>query len=501
MLTRRTLMGLLGAAAAMPAVADSSEATPFSEEFVRDEARRLAKRSYRARAKVPKPWRELSYDQYRSIWFDSREGEWEGTERPYRVDFFAPGLYFEHAVEINVVDAGMSQMVPFDLSRFDKTDQFPDLPTNEDMGFSGFRLRAELRERGIFEEFCVFQGASYFRTIGTGQTYGLSARGLAVKTADRDGEEFPDFTRFWIEAPQPEQETIRVHALLDGPSATGAYRFDITPGLPAHMEVTASIFMRDRVRNLGIAPLTSMFLFDDSNRDRFNDFRSAVHDSEGLLMLNGRGEKVWRPLANPKDLQISAFMDRDPKGFGLVQRSRRLEDYADLEAHYHDRPTLWVTPGEGWGRGFVNLIEIPADKEIYDNIVAYWRPDDPLEVGEEHRFSYSLDWGNEPEETLDLAPVLNTRIGNGWDKDVPGTIIAIDFGRHDALAEIDELTHLISSSRGSLTPGILQRNPYTGGVRLSFRLDPQGEPLSELRAQLKRGDQTVSEVWLYRWTA
>lgn len=219
------------------------------------------------------------------------------------------------------------------------------------------------------------------------------------------------------------------------------------------------------------------------------------------MMLNGRGEKVWRPLANPTRLQISAFMDRDPKGFGLVQRTRRLEDYADLEAHYHERPTLWVTPGEGWGKGYINLVEIPADKEIYDNIVAYWRPDDPLQVGQEHRFTYGLAWGDEPDQSLDVAPVLNTRIGNGWDKDAAGTIVAIDFGPHPALQNLAGIRHHISASRGGLTPGILQKNPYTGGARLSFRLDPGDEPLSELRAQLIRGEETISEVWLYRWTA
>ncbi|MEM9031801.1 MAG: glucan biosynthesis protein G [Pseudomonadota bacterium] len=496
------MLGLLAtAASARVAQAAGGDGEVFSEAWLREKARELASQPFEPRAMVPEEWRDLTYDQYRSIWFDSREAEWKGTDRPYRVDFFAPGLYFERAVEVNLVEEGMARRIPFDLGRFDKTDQFPELPMPEDLGYSGFRLRAELRERETFEEFCVFQGASYFRAIGTGQAYGLSARGLAVKTADPSGEEFPDFTRFWIEAPHPEEETIRVHALLDGPSVAGAYRFDITPGLPARMEVAASLFMREGVSNVGIAPLTSMFLFDETNRSRFDDFRSAVHDSEGILIENGAGERIWRPLANPRRLQISAFMDKNPKGFGLVQRSRALEDYADLEAHYHERPTLWVTPGEDWGEGTVNLVEIPSDKEIYDNIVAYWRPGNRLEPEIEHRFSYRLDWGEDPGDTRARAPVLKTRIGKGYDKAKPGSIIAIDFGTHPAFDDLETLTHVVTSTRGTTTAGILQRNPATGGIRLSFRFDPGAEEIAELRAQLLTAGQTISEVWLYRWTA
>jgi glucans biosynthesis protein len=493
------LMAASAGARALPALA--AEPVPFSREWLLGKAREIAEQPYAAMPLVPEPWRTLSYDQYRSIWFDFREAEWEGTDRPYRVDFFAPGLYFERGVEVSVVEGGQASRVPFDLSRFDKTDQFPELPVDENMGYSGFRLRAELNKAGTFEEFAVFQGASYFRAIGTGQNYGLSARGLAINTGGRGGEEFPDFTNFWIETPEPGQETVRIHALLNSPSVAGAYCFDITPGTPATMEVSATLFPRDALNNVGIAPLTSMFLFDQTNRNRFDDFRPAVHDSEGLLIHNGAGELIWRPLANPNGLQISAFMDSNPQGFGLMQRSRDLAEFADLEAHYHNRPSLWVTPGEGWGDGSISLIEIPAEKEIYDNIVAYWRPSADLEPGSEHQFTYRLDWGGEPPRPKDVAPIINTRIGNGWDKDEPGQIVAIDFGPHPALGDLENLRHIVQSSKGTVTEGILQDNPATGGVRLSFRIDPGEETYTELRAQLLSESGTVSEVFLYRWTA
>jgi glucans biosynthesis protein len=265
------------------------------------------------------------------------------------------------------------------------------------------------------------------------------------------------------------------------------------------MDVEAQLFAREGMDNFGLAPLTSMFLFDETNRDRFSDFRPAVHDSDGLLIRNGGGETIWRPLANPRDLQISAFLDRDPKGFGLMQRARRFGDFADLEAHYHNRPGLWVEPGEGWGSGAVTLVEIPADREIYDNIVAYWRPSAPLEPGQAHRMTYRLTWGADSDQGSGLR-VLNTRMG---ERDFgPGYIIAIDFeDGPDVPDDLSEVTRLIRSSVGTVSEGVLQRNPETGGPRLAFTFDPGPETLAEFRVQLRRDGAPLSEVWLYRWTA
>lgn len=224
------------------------------------------------------------------------------------------------------------------------------------------------------------------------------------------GEEFPDFTSFWMERPTTGSDNVIIHALLDSPSCTGAYRFDVAHADKTVIQVEAEIFAREDITHIGIAPLTSMFLFDDTDRQRFDYFRPSVHDSDGLLIHNGAGEIIWRPLANPLSLQISAFADNNPKGFGLCQRSREFSQFNDLEAHYHKRPSLWVTPGEGWGRGSVPLVEIPADLEIYDNIVAYWRPSADLAAGDSHRMTYRLDWGDAPAPQKAME-VLNTASG------------------------------------------------------------------------------------------
>ena len=504
MIDRRTLLQLgaalaaAGPAAAIPQL--EGEGTPFSYDWLQAEARRLSRSPYAPAPEVPRSWRDLSFDQYRMIWWDEREALWTGTGRPHRVDFFAPGLYYPRPVGIYVVEDGTARRVAFDLSGFDRTDQFPDVPVDDTLGYAGLRLRAELREPSVYEEFAVFLGASYFRAIGTGQSYGLSARGLAIDTAGPAGEEFPEFTQFWLDAPVPGSDSIRVHALLDGPSTTGVYRFDITQGLPCRMRVEATLYPRTELSNVGIAPLTSMFLFDATNRHRFDDFRDAVHDSEGLLIWNGAGERLWRPLANPSTLQVSQFLDVDPRGFGLVQRDRDLEAYGDLEAHYHERPSLWITPRDAWGPGSVTLVEIPADKEIYDNIVAYWRPEQPLLAGETYRFAYDMAWGEDPQDIRPAASVLQTRIGQGYDKDAEGTIVTVDFAPDPAFDDLNAVRIAITANRGEVMGGILQRNPATDGVRLGFRFLPGDAESAELRAQLLADGQTFTETWLYRWT-
>lgn len=506
---RRDVLKSLAALAALPAAAWAeepglqlaAEATAFDQDTVLDRARALARAPYTPRPQIPESWRKLTYDQYRKIWFDARNALWENSDTPQRVDVFPPGLYFPQAVALHVVEDGHSRPVRFDMGVFDTTDKFPDVDIDETLGYSGLRLRAELETSGIFQEYAVFQGASYFRGIGTGEIYGLSARGLALKTGDPMGEEFPDFTAFWLETPAPGSDSIVLHALLDSPSCTGAYRFEITHGTVLEMQVEAHVFARTDITHLGIVPLTSMFLFDDTMRQRFSDFRPAVHDSDGLLIHNGAGEVIWRPLANPTALQISAFADNNPRGFGLMQRKRKFSDFNDLEALYHKRPAVWITPGEDWGKGAVTLVEIPADLEIYDNIVAYWRPSAPLKAGSQHQMSYTLHWGADPVADVPDMPlkVLNTAMGG---RPEGGQIIAIDF--EDAAhvpGDLSKVEIILRSSAGDTSSGIVQRNPETGGPRLAFTFQPGEATLAEFRAQLRLNGAPLSEVWLYRWTA
>ncbi|MEQ6250157.1 glucan biosynthesis protein G [Sulfitobacter sp. HNIBRBA3233] len=473
-------------------------AEPFNDQTVLRRARALAASEYTPRPTIPPEWQDMEYDTYRQIWFDTRNALWAGSGGPVEVDVFPPGLYFPRAVEIHTVSDNMAAPVLFDMEAFDHTDQFPDLPLNDAMGYSGLRLRGDLLRDGKYTEYAVFQGASYFRGIGTGETYGLSARGLAIKTGDPMGEEFPDFTAFWIEKPGRTDAAVVVHALMDSPSCTGAYRFEITPGERLRMEIDATIFAREALDNIGIAPLTSMFLFDATMRDRFSDFRPNVHDSDGLLIHNGAGEVLWRPLANPRTLQISAFADTSPKGFGLMQRKRDFGAFNDLEALYHNRPSAWITPRGDWGAGAVTLVEIPADLEIYDNIVAFWQPATPIPAGGEQRLRYALDWAADPAPATPLLPVLRSAMGGRMEG---GLVIVIDFENGDAMPEdMDAIEVTLRNSHGRIAAPILQRNPETNGPRLAFTFHPDDAAFAEFRAQLRVGDAPLSEIWLYRWT-
>jgi len=497
-LSRRSFLTLASVLALPRAALATGAPVPFSRADVIAMARARASRPFSPRPSVPRDWLDLSYEDYQTRWFRTADALWSGTARPYEVDFFLPGLYFPRAVAINTVESGRARRVPFDLSLFDKTDKAPDLSEEGALGYSGFRLRAELNHPGIKNEFCVFQGASYFRAIGAGEVYGLSARGLALGTAEPSGEEFPDFVEFWLETPEPGQRNIVAHALLDSPSVTGAWRFDIIPGETCEMEVSATLFARTELTHLGLGPLTSMFLYDATDRTRFDDFRPAVHDSNGLMIENGAGEVIWRPLANPRTLQVSSFVDRNPRGFGLMQRARALSDFDDLEARYDKRPGLWVEPRGEWGEGSVTLVEIPSDKEIFDNIVAYWRPARPVARGARTDLGYRLTWGESPNSTP--MPRV-TRTAMGARTFGSGRLAVIEYEPSPLHDDEGALQVIVQSPHAEVSAGVLQRNPETGGMRLAFSFEPGARTLVELRAQLRRAGAMASEVWLYRWTA
>ena len=502
---RRQAMSLLGALAALaacPAGARDApglalgDGTPFGAETVIDRARALAAAPHVPPPGISAEWRNLSYDAFRGIWFDPRNALFRDAGGALKADLFVAGLYFVHKIGINAVEGGTARPVLFDLGIFERTDRFPDLPP-EGTGFAGLRLRGEVETPGLFQEYAVFQGASYFRAIGRGHGYGVSARGLALNTGEAGGEEFPVFREFWIEAAPAGARSVVVHALLDSPSVAGAYRFVVTRGDTTEMEVSARLFPRVDLPTAGIAPGTSMFLFSDINRPRFDDFREAVHDSDGLLMMNGAGETLWRPLNNPTRLQISAFVDRSPRGFGLMQRARDLGDYNDLEARYDLRPSLWVEPLGDWGAGSVILVEIPTDKEINDNIVAFWRPAEPLAAGREHRVDYRLHWCSASPAEGAVAPVIATSTGaRVFER---GRIFSIDYGAHPALGEDPRrLDVRATTTAGAISGSVLQRNPATGGMRLDLTL--AGDvPFAELRAEIRRGSRHAAEVWLNRW--
>ncbi|MCG6122717.1 MAG: glucan biosynthesis protein G [Microvirga sp.] len=481
---------------------------PFSPEMVRERALALAAAQYEAVPEtLPPSLASLDYDQYRDIRFRPDEALFGDGESPYTLQLFHIGFGYREPTSINLVSEGQARHVFFDPAMFSYGPTIPEPPTETaDLGFSGFRIHGHINTPEHADEFAVFQGASYFRAVARDQIYGLSARGLAIGTADAAGEEFPTFREFWIEEPRPGDDRIVVHALLDSPSAAGAYRFVIRPGVMTAMEVESELFPRIELTTVGMAPLTSMFYFAPHDRRGIDDFRPAVHDSEGLLVWNGAGEWIWRPLLNPRTLQISMFVDERPKGFGLMQRTRGLESYQDLEAEYHRRPSLWVEPVGDWGRGSVVLVEIPTSSEVHDNIVSFWRPETPLLPGKPFRFSYRLHWGDGPPVNAGVGRVARAMAGlaevgrpqNERDK----RIFVVDFVGNGLFAEGGEPIEVdASATAGLLAPPVIEAKPELGGVRVAMQFDPEGAPVAELRCLLMRGGSPISETWLHRWLA
>ena len=506
---RRTLLTGVIASTAATSVAPSLAQTktepppaptgPFDTATVRRIAAALSRAPYAAPdTKLPPAVDRVTYDQYGAIRFRPERALWAGQKRPFTAEFFPRAALYRARVDMYEVTDGHAQSIPYSPDNFDYAD--PALRVPDNLGYAGLRLRTPINRPDVYDEVCVFLGASYFRAIGRNQLYGLSARGLAIATGNARGEEFPHFTAFWLETPAPGVNAIVIHALLDSPSTTGAYRFTIRPGETTIFDVESVLYPRMDMSEPGIAPLTSMYVFDTKDGRRFDDWRPAVHDSDGLGITNGRDEQLWRPLSNPIDLQMSAFSDTSPHGYGLLQRNRNFTAYQDLQVNYERRPTLWVEPIGDWGQGAVDLVEIPTANETNDNIVAFWRPREKLAARGEYSFTYRLHWGADRPHPGPLARVISTRSGIGETAET--RVFVIDFVGDtvknlppDARTRVD-----FSSTAGNIATVFSFPNPETGGWRISFNMDPGGAKVVEMHCYLANDQGPLTETWIYRWT-
>jgi len=472
---------------------------PFDGSSVRRLAQELAKQSFKPpESKLPGAIDSLTYDQYRGIRFRKDRALWSGQSLPFQVEFYPRGFLYRQRVDIFEVAGGQAQRVPYSADLFDYAD--PALRVVEDVGFAGFRVHAPINKPNYYDEVCVFLGASYFRAIAKGQTYGLSARGLAIGTGDPRGEEFAQFVAFWLERPQPGVNSLVIHALLDSGSLTGAYRFTIRPGDVTTFDVESTLYPRVDITESGIAPLTGMYYFDANDRHGVDDWRPAAHDSEGLSMWNGRGEELWRPLTDPTDLQISAFSDIHPRGFGLMQRKRTFADYQDLALQYGKRPSLWVEPIGDWGEGVVELVEIPTTNEVNDNIVAFWRQKEKLSAKGEYNFTYRMHWGWDCPWPSKLGRIVDTRTGAAEDK--KGRLFVLDISGEAVKAlPADARPHAeLNASVGTIQNVVVEPNAEIGGWRIAFELLAGDAKTVELHGQLIGEQGPLSEIWVYRLT-
>lgn len=473
----------------------------FGYAEVEAKAKELAQQPFqRDDANLPDFLQKLEPDQYQEIRFKPEKSLWREEGLPFQIQALPRGFVFRDRVLINVVDQGQSMRIGYSPDLFDYgQNHFPEAPLN-DLGFAGVRIHSPLRKDESFDEIVAFLGASYFRAAGLGQTFGLSARGLAVDTGLSKAEEFPVFREFWLEKPEKNAGALTVYALLDGPSLTGAFRFVIRPGLDLAIEVSSHIFMRKKVERLGIAPLTSMFLRGENTERPIDDYRPEVHDSDGLLIGKSTGEWMWRPLNNPKQLRISVFSDSKPSGYGLMSRDRNFDHYQDLDSAYQLRPSSWVEPLGDWGAGGIYLIEIPSSAEKYDNIVAFWVPEQAALEGREFRYDYRLHFVKEEFTVPSGGKVTSTRVGKveghpgqrRFVVDFASPTLRLISSKADVTAEV--------GAAGKIANVGVRKNEEQGTWRLTFDLEPdKGKGPLELRAILKSGQDILTESWVYQW--
>jgi glucans biosynthesis protein len=486
----------------------ASSAAPFSFDDVAARAQALSASAYRSSGvKIPGVLKALDYDQYRDIRFRPDKALWRERKLPFEVMFFHVGGFFTVPVRINEIDDKGVRPLRFDREAFNYGPASGLTPREEDswgdVGFAGFRVHYPLNKVSYKDELAVFLGASYFRVLGSGQRYGLSARALAIDTVGGSGEEFPRFTEFWLERPAADATSLTLYALLDSPSVSGAYRIVIRPGSETVIDVQARLFLRKTVATLGIAPLSSMYFYGE-NQPGSGNFRPEVHDSDGLSINTGDGEWIWRPLVNPREPLTTSFSMNELRGFGLMQRDRAFSSYEDLEARYDLRPSAWVEPVGKWGAGRVELVQLPTPDETNDNIVTYWVPQKLPAPGQ----ALDLAWRIHMQAAADQRPpngwTVQSRRGAGYSKQQASVGSADEnfivdftgpaFAGLTANAPVEAVVSAVANAQ--IIEHTVFHNDVTGGWRLAMRVrrDNPGLPV-ELRAYLKHHNDTLTETW------
>lgn len=475
---------------------------PFDFEALVRRARELSNRRYQPPpVQAPHLLDRIDYDVNQRI--DYRPSAEINADGRYGVRAFHLGKFARRPVALHLIEAGQARRIRYSSSYFayERVPFASQLP--DDLGFSGFRV---MRAGGSERDWLAFQGASYFRSSGPLEQYGQSARGIAINTGLAGvAEEFPRFTSFWI---APEGGTVSIYALLEGESITGAYRFKCRNADSVIMDVRAELFQRKSVRRLGFAPLTSMYWYSQINGGP--DWRPEIHDTDGLALWTGAGERIWRPLNNPPRVMTNSFFDHDPRGFGLLQRDREFSNYQDDGVWYNRRPSVWVEPKGSWGRGKVQLVEIPTDSEIYDNIVSYWVSEKPARAGRHWRLDYRLHWvAQEPYPPRSVGWVRATRTGRSGIPGRPETInpngckFVIDF-EGGPIAELEQrydVDAVVDTSAGDIVnPYALKivGRPYWRGV-FDLILEPGTTGPVDLRMFLRLGERTLTETWLFQY--
>lgn len=510
----------------------TGHAQEFTFETLKAKARDLAAKPFvPAKDDLADFWKKLTYDQHRDIRFNMESGLWWDDKGPFSIDFFHPGWTAKKTVSLHEVKDGKSSHLDFNQKLFNYGKQVVPKGTPPPPNYAGWRARTHLNSEEYMDEFLVFLGASYFRAIPANSPYGLSARGLSLNSGIPGvPEEFPDFTEFHLEKPAKDSKALKASALLNGPSVAGAYQFTVTPGEETVVEVEAELTLRQPVKQLGLAPFSSMYWFGEGTHPKPFDFRPEVHDSDGLLMELGSGNLHYRPLETTKDqFRHCVFTMEKPRSWALLQRDRQFSSYQDPEARYHERPSVRVEPIEGFDYGKLHLIEMPTKDETDDNVILVWEPQPEHEVGKPFKVHYRLRWMRDPKPS-GLFTVRATRLGNPVQK--PNEVlVAIDFAKPlqpekkigdpkwDDMTKLKPVVTLNNKAVKLIHVGLadmsmpnvddlpagLGRSPMLHMpqvLRAFFVFDPSEQSVNDLDMTCELLDESgkaVSERWVYYW--
>ena len=531
-LSRRSLLGALFAASAsltlrLPAFAQGGPVRPgadkpapekppaFGFEDVLKRARELSLKEHNAAAApLPEELARLDFDKWREIRFRADKAPLGEKGGKFRLQLFHPGHLFQRPVTINLVQDGRAEPIANVSKLFDYGSVKFSKPLPADLGVAGFRIHYPLNDLRRSDEFVSFLGASYFRWLGRDQKYGLSARGRSIGTGLLDNkEEFPFFREFWIETPVGEANSITVSALLDSPSLSGAYKFVFEPGPESPVEVEVTLFPRKSVSRIGLAPLTSMYFLGENDRhlndrNKYDEFRPELHDSDGLLMHTNEGEWIWRPLHNPLVQEVHNFPMTNVRGYGLIQRDRQFAHYQDIELNYEERPSYWIEPEDDWGEGRIELIELATKDETFDNIIVAFVPNEPADAKKPFSFNYRMRSLTDGLRLHSLGYTLNTftapayALGAGEAVGKNTRRFMIDFTGGDLafhLGKPSAVEIVSSAGNGKIFRQFLVPNPAAGGFRVMLDVEVHPTEVTTMTCKLRTGQRLLTETWAYSW--
>lgn len=488
-----------GAQPANPAGSVREPSAPFNPADLLAFARDLARQPFRPSPKdLPDFAASLNPEQFAAVRAKPSGVVWGGENLGFAIEPLHRGFVFTAPMQIFLIEANAPRRLEYRVEDFEFGSIQPP-PNVPDLAFSGFRVLQ--RRDGALVDVATFQGASFFRARAPGQGFGVQARGLSVRTADPRGEEFPVFKAVWIERPSLAENVLVVHALLDSESTVGLYRMAVRPGEATIIDTEMTLLPRANADVIGIATMSAKSTSTPLDRRRPDDIRPRIAEANGMCMLTGGNEWIWRPITNRTTLQISSFADENPKAFGFLQRDRDFDRYLDDDNHWERRPSLWIEPLGDFGPGEFQLVEIPAENETNNNCVAFWRPRGGIAAGKEASWAYRQFWCWEPPTRPALATTLFSLGGRGASGRRRRFMVGFGgdlLGDEKATAELKASLH---ASPGSVQSLRWFHERDRARCRVLFEIDPGGENAVEMRLVLEAAGKPLSETWLYRWTA